>query len=99
MKYSVAILAAVTTGALAQNTWGTWAPNGTVAYTTTIVTALTTYCPEAMEVTHGGNTYTVTEATTLTITDCPCTLTQVCLHPLLTLFHNLLLLTQSKSQS
>lgn len=86
MKYSVAILAAATTGALAQNTWGTWAPNGTVAYTTTIVTALTTYCPEAMEVTHGGNTYTVTEATTLTITDCPCTLTQVCLPPLLTLF-------------
>ncbi|GAO13636.1 uncharacterized protein UV8b_01744 [Ustilaginoidea virens] len=45
---------------------------GTV-WTTEVVTALTTYCPEAGVVTVGNKTYTVTEATTLTITDCPCT--------------------------
>lgn len=42
-------------------------------YTTKVVTELTTYCPSATEVTYGTKTYTVTEATTLTITDCPCT--------------------------
>jgi hypothetical protein len=70
MKYGFAMLAAAT-GALA-STW-----NGT--YTTVIVTALTTYCPFATELTHNGIVYTVTEETTLTITDCPCTLTQAIL--------------------
>jgi hypothetical protein len=37
--------------------------------------AITTYCPYATEIVHGGKTYTVSSATTLTITDCPCTLT------------------------
>ena len=47
-------------------------------YTTEVVTAYTTFCPEATEITHGGITYTATEATTLTITDCPggCTVTK-----------------------
>lgn len=44
-----------------------------VTYVTETVTALTTYCPGPTKVTHGGKTYTITEATTLTITDCPCT--------------------------
>ncbi|MCJ1375542.1 hypothetical protein MMC20_006779 [Loxospora ochrophaea] len=44
-------------------------------YTTEIVTAYTTYCPESTQITHGSQTYTVTEATTLTITNCPCTIT------------------------
>lgn len=30
-------------------------------YVTEIVTALTTYCPLATQITHGGTTYTVTE--------------------------------------
>ncbi len=69
MKYAFAIfLAAATTGALASM-------NDTL--TTVIVTALTTYCPEATELTHNGIVYTITAETTLTITDCPCTLTQV----------------------
>ncbi|KAK4121125.1 hypothetical protein N657DRAFT_648497 [Parathielavia appendiculata] len=45
-----------------------------VTYTTEIVTAITTYCPAPTTVTYGGSTYTVTEATTLTISDCPCTI-------------------------
>lgn len=44
-----------------------------VTYTTQVVTAYTTYCPAATKITHGTNTYTVTEPTTLTISDCPCT--------------------------
>ncbi|PKS07611.1 hypothetical protein jhhlp_006217 [Lomentospora prolificans] len=46
------------------------AQNGTV-YTTEVVTAYTTYCPEATTITDGDNTITVTEPTTLTITHCP----------------------------
>ncbi len=44
-----------------------------VTYTTQVVTAYTTYCPAATEITYGTKTYTVTEPTTLTISDCPCT--------------------------
>lgn len=40
---------------------GTWAD----AYTTEVVTAFTTYCPKATEITLGSVTYSVTEATTL----------------------------------
>ncbi|KAG7732042.1 hypothetical protein KL948_002240 [Ogataea haglerorum] len=57
--------------------------NGTVStitYETTVeevVTALTTYCPEATTIVTNGETYTVTSATTLTITNCPCTKEEV----------------------
>lgn len=39
-----------------------------------VVTEFTTYCPESTTLTFNNKTYTVTEPTTLTITDCPCTL-------------------------
>ncbi|GME86174.1 unnamed protein product [Ambrosiozyma monospora] len=51
--------------------------DSTITYETTVeqvVTAYTTYCPEATEITTNGKTITVTGATTLTITDCPCTI-------------------------
>ncbi|GMG30589.1 unnamed protein product [Ambrosiozyma monospora] len=50
--------------------------DSTITYETTVeqvVTAFTTYCPGATQITTNGKTYTVTGATTLTITDCPCT--------------------------
>jgi len=69
MRFSViAATAAIVAGVSATS-------NGTVHYTTEVVTAYTTYCPAATEITHGDVTYTVSEATTLTITNCPCTLT------------------------
>lgn len=49
--------------------------NGT-QYTTEVVTAYTTYCPAPTTLTYQDKTYTITEATTLTITDCPCTVTK-----------------------
>ncbi|KAK3325246.1 hypothetical protein B0H66DRAFT_115745 [Apodospora peruviana] len=67
MKFSAAAVLAAVAGAHA---WSN------VTYTTEVVTAVTTYCPYATEITYGGSTYTVTEATTLTITDCPCTVTK-----------------------
>ena len=67
MKFSAAAVLAAAAGAQA---WSN------VTYTTEVVTALTTYCPFATQVTHNGQTYTVTEATTLTITNCPCTVTK-----------------------
>lgn len=50
MKFSAAALIAVATGASAfQN----------VTYTTEVVTAITTFCPAATELTHAGTTYTI----------------------------------------
>lgn len=66
MKFAAAVLAL----AAGANAWSN------VTYTTEVVTAYTTYCPEPTEITHGGKTYTITEATTFTITDCPCTVTK-----------------------
>lgn len=43
------------------------------ATTTEQKTYTTTYCPEPTVFTYGNNTFTVTEATTLTIEDCGCT--------------------------
>ena len=57
---------------------GTELTTGTVSIIkteTNVVTAYTTYCPYPTEIVEGNKTYTVTEATTLTITDCPCTRT------------------------
>jgi hypothetical protein len=64
MKFSAAVLALAAGANAFKN----------VTYTTEIVTAITTYCPEPTTVEYGGTTYTITEATTLTITDCPCTI-------------------------
>lgn len=70
MKFSVAAVVALAAGAQASYK----ADN--VTYTTEVVTAYTTYCPAATQLTYGGKTYTVTEATTLTISDCPCTVSK-----------------------
>lgn len=76
MKYSAVILA-LATSVLAQYEYTNSTSSSTVVYETITTTALTTYCPYATTVVQGQKTYTVSEATTLTITDCPCTLTKV----------------------
>jgi|SwirhirootsSR2_FD_contig_31_8324672_length_880_multi_4_in_0_out_0_1 hypothetical protein len=53
-----------------------WSGHGNVTYTTEVVTAYTTYCPEATTLTFSSKTYTITKPTTLTITDCPCTVSK-----------------------
>ncbi|GAV49769.1 hypothetical protein ZYGR_0R00100, partial [Zygosaccharomyces rouxii] len=58
-----------------QSNGGSPATVTSLATSTEIVTELTTYCPSPTVLTTNGATYTITEATTLTITDCPCTLT------------------------
>lgn len=55
--------------------------NGTTVTTTEVVQTLTTYCPGPTTLTYGDKTYTVTKAMTLTITDCPCTLTKPVVTP------------------
>ena len=66
MRFTLAALAAGFAGvAIAQNA------TASDVYVTEVVTAFTTYCPEATQLTHGGQTYTVSEATTLTVTNCP----------------------------
>jgi len=51
-------------------------PASNVTYTTEIVTSYETYCPGPTTISYGTNTYTITEATTFTITDCPCTVSK-----------------------
>jgi len=69
MKFSVA--AVLGAAAAAQAGWA-----GNLTYTTEVVTAYTTYCPYATTLTNNGQTITVTEATTVTFTNCPCTITK-----------------------
>lgn len=47
-----------------------------IHYTTEVVKGYTTYCPSATSFAMNNQTYTVSSATTLTITDCPCTITK-----------------------
>jgi len=68
MQYSMVAVAALVAGASA------W--NSNISYTTEVVDSYTTFCPYATQLTHAEKTYTVTEATLLTITNCPCTLTK-----------------------
>ncbi|KAK0383980.1 hypothetical protein NLU13_8069 [Sarocladium strictum] len=56
-------------------------PVASTAVVTTVVTAYTTYCPGPTSIVHGNKTITVTEATLLTITDCPCTITTNAVQP------------------
>jgi len=56
------------------NVTQSWCPPVYVT-STEIVETLTTYCPVPTTVVQGTKTYTVTEPTTLIITECPCTKT------------------------
>lgn len=58
----------------------TTSSNG-ISYTTEIVTEIVTYCPSPTTIVQNHKTYTVTEPTTLTITDCPCTVTKPVVAP------------------
>ncbi|KJX97361.1 hypothetical protein TI39_contig504g00003, partial [Zymoseptoria brevis] len=49
---------------------------GAPSYTTEVVDQFTTYCPHPTTLTYASQTYVVTEATTLTVTNCPCTITK-----------------------
>ncbi|EER24048.1 hypothetical protein D8B26_002221 [Coccidioides posadasii str. Silveira] len=71
MRFSIAASAILAAGATAS-----YVNTNATSVVTEVVTAYTTYCPGPTTLTHGTNTYTVTEATTLTITDCPCTVTR-----------------------
>ncbi|KAI0464198.1 hypothetical protein LJB42_001802 [Komagataella kurtzmanii] len=73
MQFSVVATLALAGSALAAYS------NVTYTYETTItdvVTELTTYCPEPTTFVHKNKTITVTAPTTLTITDCPCTISK-----------------------
>lgn len=61
MQFSVLALAAFAASAAAHY-------NGTVTYTTQVVTNYVTVCPSATTITHGGVTYTAKPSETLTIT-------------------------------
>lgn len=73
MQYSIVALAALVASAVATPQYGYGSGNYSVAYTTEVYTAYTTVCPASTEISFNGITYTATESTTLTITNCPCT--------------------------
>lgn len=60
-------------GCLGRNPFGgpSTATSSADEYVTQVVTAYTTYCPYPTTFAQGNQTYTVTSATTLTITSCP----------------------------
>ncbi|KAK7966656.1 uncharacterized protein PG986_000933 [Apiospora aurea] len=58
----------------AANAWGTTGGAEGTAYTTLVTTDYVTYCPEPTTFAYKNVTYTVTSPTTLTITNCPCTI-------------------------
>jgi len=64
-------VAAFATSAAAALVGTSVAPAADAVYTTVYTTAFTTYCPEATTFEFNSKTYTVTEATSVTITDCP----------------------------
>ncbi|RVX69490.1 hypothetical protein B0A52_06554 [Exophiala mesophila] len=60
-----------TTPAAASETWADW--EEPYSWTTTIVSTITTFVPKPTNIVHGGKTWEVTDATTLTITGWPLT--------------------------
>ncbi|RYO92349.1 hypothetical protein DL766_010341 [Monosporascus sp. MC13-8B] len=64
--------------ALAAGVSASYPVGGNVTYATEVVTSYETYCPGPTTLTYGQTTYTVSSATTLTITNCPggCTVTK-----------------------
>jgi hypothetical protein len=78
MRFTIAATAAFVSAASATYGYGYEANVTSIAdvYTTEYVTDLTTVCPGPTAITIGGQTHTVTEATTLTISDCSCTITK-----------------------
>jgi len=71
MQYSFVAALALAAGA---NAWY----NDTIVYTTEVVDVYTTVCPASATITFNGHTYTntLTESSTITITNCPCTISK-----------------------
>jgi len=78
MRFSIiAASAALVASAAADYGYGNYSTTALPAsYVTETYVDYTTVCPSATVLTIGAKTYTVTEATTLTITKCSCTLTK-----------------------
>jgi len=69
MKFSLALAASVLAAAAS-------ATYSNVTYTTVVLDTYTTVCPEATTLAFNGVTYTVTASQTLTVTNCPCTISK-----------------------
>ncbi|KAF6241503.1 hypothetical protein HO173_000213 [Letharia columbiana] len=81
MRYSIlaapiALAASVSAASSVTTATSVSAGQYATSYITQVVSTLTTYCSSATSLSINGKIITVTGATTLTITDCPCTLTQ-----------------------
>ncbi|KAI0019355.1 hypothetical protein F4780DRAFT_780577 [Xylariomycetidae sp. FL0641] len=78
MKFTAAAVTFAAGASAAVQASSAPASSGKVSYTTEVVTAVTTFCPAATEIPWGTKTFTITEPTSLTITDCAggCTVTK-----------------------
>jgi len=70
MQFTFAAVAAVMATAVAAG------GNGTAVWVTDIVNVYTTVCPAATTFAFNGVTYTATASQTITITNCPCTVSK-----------------------
>jgi len=71
MQYSLVAVLALAAGA---NAWY----NDTIVWTTEVVDTYVTVCPASATITYNGHTYTntLTESSTITVTNCPCTVSK-----------------------
>jgi len=71
MQYSFAAVLALAATVIAHS-------NDTIVYTTEVVSEVVTVCPASATITFNGHTYTntLTESSTITITNCPCTISK-----------------------
>jgi hypothetical protein len=58
------------TSAVGDGNWGNWGNSSGSVWVTETVTAYKTYCPSATKFTKGTKTYTATQQTWVTVTDC-----------------------------
>ncbi|RKF58681.1 Clock-controlled protein 6 [Erysiphe neolycopersici] len=71
MRFSVAtVFALASTISAAYNATNVYY---STVYITEVHTAYTTFCPNSTELVYNGVTYTATKESTITITNCPCT--------------------------
>ncbi|ODA80354.1 hypothetical protein RJ55_03312 [Drechmeria coniospora] len=81
MKFTAAAVLAAAAGATAH-----YASN--VTYVTEVVNSYVTYCPSPTILVHGSKTYHVSTPGTVTITDCPCTISKPVIPTTAVVCHN-----------
>ncbi|KAA8571453.1 hypothetical protein EYC84_001453 [Monilinia fructicola] len=74
MQFSTVAIISALAAAVSAN--GNYSTTVSAVWVTDVVTSFTTVCPAATTLSYNGVTYTATENQTVTITNCPCTVSK-----------------------